>query len=196
MVKFLGELIAWIIVSSPVWLGILVFIKERRKKKTQKKVDENSTLYDEKKYHYDISNLNDIFVTDFENFKPEDYNKGKRDENNGNPFRDYYKEFDSEEAGVFRYLKVREFETGGKNFNFYTYKPNKYHRDHLRRLVVKLHSLYGKDDNGRGIYNEDDEQAMNEDDFWIGRTYIENRTHKKSKLGYDEEYGLNMTIWS
>lgn len=167
-------------------VGVILFavwiFKKKKKGKSKKMVKYNS--------------IDELLKTDLNNFDPEKYSKGKDETNiSGETVKNYYDEFVSEECGVFRYLNIKVFDNGSRNYIFYVYKPNKYKRDHLRRLVDNLYFIYGKDDSGKGKWQHHEDEEIDLDEFWTGRNWYKN-SPRNIRLGYDTDNGLHMSVRS
>lgn len=179
-------LIGLLCLGTPIAIFVWAFFEMKKERKIKKEI---------KRIQQDPKSVDELVKMDLDNFNPKEYNKGKRTENGENSFQDYYTEFTSEIGGVFRYLNVKDFDNGGRNYLFYIYKPNKYHRDHLRRFVDELYAIYGKDDRGKAKFKPEDDKELDGLEFWDGRRWTKSKIHPSLQIGYDPEDGLNMTIW-
>jgi len=111
--------------------------------------------------------------------------------------RDVYVKFEPKNKffGIFSELSIVCFKnTTGRNFIFkcYSYEFEKYN---LPDLIQKIYNVYGKDDDGLGLYLRKDSDDIDKD-FWLGRSWTNSRFPDAGGIYYTEEDGLSFTIWT
>jgi len=108
----------------------------------------------------------------------------------------YFKlEFDNKYFGLFTELSILSFnKLSGRNFLFRCATPE-FDKYDLPDFIQKIFNIYGKDDNGKGLYIRQDSEDI-EDNHWLGRNWMSDKLSYACDLSYDDEEGLSFTIWT
>jgi len=96
--------------------------------------------------------------------------------------------------GIFSWTTVIVFDRPGKNIIF-SCMPHEFDKYDLPPLIEKIHSIYGKDDDGKGIYSRQDSDEII-DEIWLGRSWTDNKYPIPCSIIYDIDQGLSLTIWT
>lgn len=98
---------------------------------------------------------------------------------------------------LFSKLRVVTFENStGKNFIFSCPVYDEINRSALSQLVNNMHDVYGNDHLGNGRFTSKDWDEIKDDEFWLGRSYTDDKHIPACSIGFDDEEGLSFTIWT
>ncbi|MCX6165456.1 MAG: hypothetical protein NTU73_11470 [Ignavibacteriae bacterium] len=148
----------------------------------------NKTIFD--LFSIDLSSLpnNDCIET------------GKRTNSSGQQITDYSMTLNKPELGLFKLIKILQFDDGNKNMELINPNLSSIKIVELEKLVNTLYSFFGKDSNitPLGAFTSDDQHSIEDvildpiNGFWVGRMWSDIEKHGV-RISIDDE-GLSLFI--
>ena len=86
--------------------------------------------------------------------------------------RRYTRKLEQLEFGIFDFAVIHDFnDLPSKNIVLYTSKHNRLTANQMKHVVDSIADIYGKDNNGFGKWDNDDDNAVMNQLFWSGRMW-------------------------
>ncbi len=104
---------------------------------------------------------------------------GTTTNSSGDQITEYTLALDRAELGLFKMMRILQFQNGAKNVGFYNPNLASVNVSSLERLINTLYSFYGNDSNviPRGAFTAEDQHDVQstisdpDNNFWIGRQW-------------------------